>query len=328
MFFLSYIELDPREVTLIKSNENESFFNNLKSIFLSKNYDNKIEQETFTAISIIHQINSALLELGINNIIKLSIDNYDYYHDIHSKEEDLEFAFAKLKFKIDPLSSKLFENIKIVLEHNDNDFKYYIDININRQHIVKDYPIKIRVIGFLKEFAISENNSEDTVIKKMDLLFESQNYYTGFVGFKELAFSNFVNNINFKLGEVIKVDGIKKNIMITYIRPEKSYTDYSQILNLKIYGNFIQSHPLIYNFSFYTWFWVEKLYQNNFKIDNSLFIDENGNSIFRVKNLGFVAKDTQMLNPSEQFVPLKVSYLKYYKNSIYNEILQKNGLLV
>lgn len=328
MFFLSYIQLDPRESTVIKSNGNESFFNNLKSIFLRNNYDKKIEQETFTAISIIQKINTALMDLGIKNIIKLSVDNYDYYHDIRSKDEDLELAFAQLKFKIDPLSSKLFENIEIVLEHHDIDFKYYIDITINRQHIVNEYPINIRVIGFFKEFQISKDNREDNVIKKMELLFQSQKYYTGFINYKEMTFSNFVNSINFKLGDVIKVDGIKKNIIQTYIRPDKIYTDYNQILNLNIYGNFIQSHPLIYNFSFYTWFWVEKLFLQNIKMENCLFLDQEGNAIFSVKNIGFSAQDTQMLNINEKFIPYKVGFLKYYKNSIYDDIIMQNGLLI
>lgn len=327
MFFISNIQLDPREATVIKSNDNDSFINNLKSIFLPNKYDKKIEQETFTAISIIQKVNIALLELGIKNIIKLSVDNYDYYKDTKSKDEDLELAFAQLKYKIDPLSSKLFENIEIVLEHSDSDFKYYIDIDIDRQHIVKEYPINIRVIGFYKEFQISDTNSEKSIIKKIDLIFQNQSYYKGFTEYKKNIFTAFVDSINFKLGEVIKVDGLKKTIIESYIRPDKIYNDFADILNQNIYGNFIQSHPLIYNFSFYTWFWVEKIYQYNIKMENCLFIDQDGNAIFSVKKLGFNPQDTQMLNLNETFLPYQVGFIKYYKNSIYNDIILQYGLL-
>lgn len=350
MFYSANIQIDPTQMTQIRSIPNDSLFKNLKNILSFGNKSDKFEQETFTAISIMQEIKNGLNNIGVDNVIKLSVDDFDYYFDNDSVDDDLEFAISNLKYKIDPLSSKLFEKIHLVLEHIDNDFKYYIDIAVYRKHKVNEYPIKINVFGFFSEFNtqkldkniadkqnenLTENNEESNqdvdylegLRTKLDLLFANSDYYEGYTKHKQQVFEDFVNKLYFNLGKMIKVDAIRKYIIAGLLRPNSSKYTINEIKEKELYTDNEYAYKGVFDYTLYLWLWSEYLFKYDIYTYNTLLIDEKGNKIIKIGQMGFLPASYTTLNPDAEFMPVKGAFIKYYPNNIYSESLEKSGLL-
>lgn len=341
MFYSANIQIDPTQITQIKSIPNDSLFKNLKNILSFGNKLDKYEQETFTAISIMQEIRNGLNNIGVDNVIKLSVDDFDYYFDNNSVDDDLEFAISNLKYKIDPLSSKLFEKIHLVLEHIDNDFKYYIDIAVYRKHKVNEYPIKINVFGFYSEFNLQKldkkisdieaNNQEvnylDGLRTKLDLLFTHSDYYEGYTKHKQKVFDEFVNKLYFNLGKMIKVDAIRKYIIAGLLRPNSTKYTIEDIKQKGLYTDNEYAYQGVFDYTLYLWLWSEYMYKYDIYTYNTLLIDEKGNKIIKIGQMGFLPASYTTLNPDAEFMPVKGAFIKYYPNNLYSESLEKSGLL-
>lgn len=327
MFYTAAIQIDPTQITKIKNEPTDSFFKSLLNLVSLGSKDDKYEQETFTAVSIMNQIKSGLTEAGIDNVIKLAVDNQDYYLDKENQENDLEFAFSNLKFKIDPVGSKLFENINLVMEYLDSDFKYYIDININRKHKINEFPIKIKVIGLFKEFGLSERVSLSGIKQKLEFLFTESEYLETFVKSKNLEFNKFINKLYYHLGKFIEVDAIKKDTIGCIVRPNSANYTEDEIKTKHVYSNILEDYLGLYNYSLYLWYWSEMLHKLNINIYSVIIVDEYGNKIVKIGQIGFMAGNFNMLNPNIEFSVVKGAHLKYYGENMYVKTIIENGLL-
>ena len=327
MFYTTTIQIDPTQITQIKNVSTDSFFKSLLNLVSLGNKDTKYEQETFTAVSIMQQIKSGLTAAGIDNVIKLAVDNHDYYLDSDNQENDLEFAFSNLKFKIDPLGSKLFENINLVMEYLDSDFKYYIDINIYRKHKINEYPIKIKVIGLFKEFGLNERVSLSGIKQKLEFLFTETEYLNTFVNSKKLEFNKFINNLYYHLGKFIEVDAIKKDTIGCIVRPNSANYTIDEIKNKPIYTKVLDDYLGLYNYSLYLWYWSEMLHKSNINIYNVIIVDEDGNIVVKIGQVGFLTGNYSMLNPNTNFTTVKGTHLKYYGENMYTKTIIESGLL-
>ncbi|MDQ1265824.1 MAG: hypothetical protein QG635_976, partial [Bacteroidota bacterium] len=152
MYLTGTLEIDPSQITLIKSVKPTKLFGKLLNMLTLGQASEKKEHETFTAVSILQQLNMGIRSVNIINVIRISVDDYDFYLDEKGVEDDLKQAMIELETKIDPLESEIFNNIYLVLEHIDQNLKYLIEINVQRKHKVGEYPIVITVNGMFSDF--------------------------------------------------------------------------------------------------------------------------------------------------------------------------------
>ena len=168
MYYSGTLEIDPSQMTVIKKvKPTKVFAKFLDALTLGATSD-KMEHETFTAVSVLQQLNMALRSMKIKNVVRLAVDNYDFYFDEKGEDDDLHKAMLEFETKVDPLESEHFNSIFMVLEHLDKNFKYLIEIQINKSHKVGEYPIKVVVNGVLTEFKLKENESRDQKWRKLD----------------------------------------------------------------------------------------------------------------------------------------------------------------
>ena len=158
----------------------------------------KQERETFTAVAILQQLNATFRGLNITNIIKIAHDDIDFYHDRDGKKDDLKEALDTYEIEVNEAMSIHFQQLKLVLEHEDNDFKYLIEVEINRDHEVGVYPIVIKVSGLFKEF------SHGNLKNKINNLVSSQKVFDEFRDTKVKVFDYFLNRIKLKLKKKLK----------------------------------------------------------------------------------------------------------------------------
>lgn len=321
MFFSSKIEIDPTQMTQVSYSGKKSLIGQALQMLKG---GSKEELETFTAISILEQIYEGLVALDLKNVVRLAVDDFDYFFDKDSVEDDLLQAVNTVRYNIDPLISKHFDNIFLVLEAKDELLKYVIEIRIKRKHKVGEYPIKIHVNALFNDFHIDLDNSQAQEIEmraKLEEIFKTQLDYDIFVQKRFIAYEKFVKRFFFELGKFIKVDAIKHMTDRRIIRPLKRIHTSSEIeFNEHTYSIFY-GYKGFREYFLYCWLWADYCYKFNIHIANVKFVDSHGFKIFAISDIGFDSNDYPTLNLDNDFVPPQSAFVKFYSRNQFNDKL-------
>ena len=229
MYITGTLEIDPSQITAIKKVKNTKFFTKFVDVLTFGQASKKQETETFTAVSILEKIYLGLRSINIENIIRLSVDDYDFYLDEAGKEDDLEDAIMEFTAKVDPIESKLFNTIYMVMEHVEMNIKYLIEIRIKRKHEVGEYPIKIIVNGIANSFRRTKDESIQSMKSRMKPIFESQEVYETFTENQKKLFTQFLDRMDVAVKKFIEVDDIKITYNLQIIRIKSPVTSDTQV---------------------------------------------------------------------------------------------------
>ena len=328
MYFNGVLEIDPSQITVFKKVKPSKLFARFKDVLSFGSLTDKQELETFTAISILQQINMGLRSIDVKNVIRLAVDDYDFYLDENGMDDDLEQAMFEFKAKVDPLESELFNTIYLVLEHIDDHLKYLIEISITRKHKIGVYPIKININGVLKDFKLTEeNHSKETLKKKLENIFASQESYNNFLNEKKNIFNNFVDKLAHSIKKFIRVDDliVKSNVQI--IRPTHKIESPSQIKHGRYAEPIHYGYYGIDEYFFYTTMWGSMMFSNSIMCQNCMIVDGLGDPIFTVGNEGFNAGETNTLNDEANFEAPATDDVTYYSGNEFDAVLNDNDLI-
>ncbi len=328
MYFSTKLEIDPSQLTLIKKAQPTKLFAKFMHFLSLGQLSEKQEHETFTAVAIIQQLNMGLRSARVKNIIRLAIDEYDFYLDEKGVEDDLEQAMFEFKAKVDPMESELFNTIYLVLEHDDDSFKYLIEISVTRKHIVGLYPINIYINGILRNFQLAPNETHSELNARMSQIFESQDKYDRFIEKMAENYNSFVTELEQALKKFIKVDDIRKKTNLQIIRPSKRIKDVSEVRHERYGAPVYYGYYGFDSYFFYTWLWADALYSKNLYINNFILVDETGNEILSVGKTGFYAGETDTLNTNAGFEPPVSGDITYFGNNEFSAIIGSAGLLL
>jgi hypothetical protein len=320
MYFSSKIEIDPTQITLIKAINQASVFQTLFSSLIDEN--KKYEQETFSAITILDQIHDGLEELKINNTIRLAVDNINYFIDLNSEDDDLFKAIATVRNNVDPYGSKYFENIFLVLEHLDDNFKYVIEIRIKRTHKVSEYPIKIHINALINDFEIKTDDYNTELDNKLKNIFTNQESYDDYVNKKKQAYDKFVKKFFKTIGKKIKVDGIKCYSDIRIIRPISKIDNLEDVKFSNKAHSIFYGYPNFLNNFYYATKWLDYCFNNQIKFTNLKVVDSIGFKVLSISDIGIICSNYNTFNTNLEFEPFQSSFVKYFKKNQYiNKLL-------
>jgi hypothetical protein len=272
MFLRGKITIDPSQLTNIEIHKPENSFKKMFYHITGGKIGNKKEVETFKAVSIIQQLKSAFATLGIDNIVRLNHDDIEIYFDSEGKKADFDFAVDKYTIEIDESMSSYFNQLWMVLEHEDPKFKYLIEVSVNRSHQVNEYPIEIIVSGLIKEFA---GQTQEDLKARMQRKFSSQYEYDQYVNLNNLDFKRFLDYLAFEIKKNMRIDDIKtftKQRMV--IDREKQKQAHTQ--ERPIYGGTPYSYYGFDNFLMYSLLWSTLCYDNHIHIADTEVINQGG----------------------------------------------------
>ncbi|MBO3699603.1 hypothetical protein [Roseivirga sp. E12] len=305
MYFSARLSIDPSQLTKIERVEPDEMFKKFLHYITSGATSKKIERETFTAVSVLQQLNRLFWELNINNIIRLSHDDIDIYYDKEGKEDDLKEAVDNYELTINDAMSHHFETLYMVLEHEDKNFVYLMEININRSHAVGAYPIEIKINGLMKEFKAESGENQESVKARMKTRFGSQEVLNGFVNEQELAFETFVNDLGMRVRKHMKVDDVKieidKRVVIPKSKDRKPIMkgrrknptrDYDPVFD----GYFGFGEILLYSF-----LWSELLHDHHMHISDVTLVGEEADIIGSIDSAGLDAGEADLFNDDLDF---------------------------
>ncbi len=272
MIFNASMGVDPSQLTKIQrvvpTGGFRKFCHNLTFGLSSR----KEEIETFTAVAILEQLKLGLQRIQVNNIIRLSHDDIDFYLDREGKEDDFDEAFENYDMRIDQSMAKFFKQLFLVLEHSHGSFNYIIEVTINRTHDVGTFPIEVKVDGFIKEFKAANGATSAQMRKRMEAIFQTQESYNQFVEGKRVEFESFVKELKSTLAMFIRVDEIAVSFSQKMIVPEEEDVPSAA-------GSSYQHYDQYYGFSdalFYAMLWSGMSRSHNIHIHNTYVVNHDG----------------------------------------------------
>ena len=326
MYITGTLEIDPSQITAIKKVKNTKFFTKFVDVLTFGQASKKQETETFTAVSILEKIYLGLRSINIENIIRLSVDDYDFYLDEAGKEDDLEDAIMEFTAKVDPIESKLFNTIYMVMEHVEMNIKYLIEIRIKRKHEVGEYPIKIIVNGIANSFRRTKDESIQSMKSRMKPIFESQEVYETFTENQKKLFTQFLDRMDVAVKKFIEVDDIKITYNLQIIRIKSPVTSDTQVRHDKFTKPVYYGYYSFDDYFFYAWLWASMMFENNIYAHDFYLVDEVGHEIFYIGEDGFKAAEYGTLNPNVPFEPIISSDIEYYAQNEYSNIVESHGI--
>jgi len=301
MYFTGTLSVDPSQVTQILKVKPARAFKKMLYLMTAGAISDKEEHETFCALVVLQQLNACFRRLGVNNIVRLAKDGTDFYLDEAGKEDDLKDALEHFQLEVDQVEASVFQTLQMVLEHEDEHFKYLIQAKVNRTHEVGAYPIEIEVNGLLSEFKASSKSGNE-VRKKMEGVFSSQDKYDAFKNTAQSQFNQFVGQMELELKKFVDSDNIKNDTKMKMIRPKKKVDQMSAIPTSRendrtvFYGYYGTSDYL-----FYAWLWAASCHDHSIYINDVTILDEAGSDLIDVGETGFDAGEADTLNPDVEF---------------------------
>ncbi len=326
MYLVCKLELDPSQKTEIKKIKAGSGFSKFLDMLTFGQVGKKIESETFTAVTFIENIYSALNSIGVNNIIRLAVDDYDFYFDDSGKGADMEDAMEKFKIKVDPISSELFDTIYLVMEHDFDNLKLLIEIQLKRKHTVGEYPAIFNINAEIKDFVASSDKDLDNLKNKISGIFSNQKYYDEFVDRAKKIFDTFVAKLINAIKEFIPIDDLRRETAIQIIRPKTKIKNKNAIIHSK------KSKPVYYgyygydDYFLYSWLWGDMMYQHNIYTRNVDIVDEEGNKILHIGEKGLNVGESNLLNVDVPFEVVRDDDIDYFPNNQYADDIKSQGI--
>ncbi len=327
MYLTGKLEIDPSQTTKIRRVKEFGLFKKFLSTLTLGKISPKQEHETFTAVSILQQIYMGLHSFKIENIIRLSVDDYDFYLDESGKDNDLETAMFEFSAKVDPIESELFNDIFLVLEHLKDSIKYLIEIRISRKHKVGEYPIVINVNGIFPEYKVAENETVESLQNRIRPLFENQEHYDKFISNKLAVFNKFLDELELAAKRFIKVDNVIKTSSVQVIRPRQRVCSADEIRHDRFANPVYYGYFDFDSYFFYSWIWAGMMYESNIYAKDFYLVDDHGKEIFGVGENGFNAGEYDTLNPDMPFKAPSSGELEFYGDNDFSEELLDANLI-
>lgn len=205
MYFTNKIELSP-DVGTTEVKTPTGFFAKLWHAMGADSDSDADGKLALNAVAILQEINRAFRQSGVNNIIRLAKDGYDFYLDIAGKEDDIDEALEKFSLDSDALNSGLFNELYLVVEHSFGGLKLLIEADITRSPQQGKAPITITVYGLAETLKKHAGESDAGFKQRLADIFASQSSYDQFVNQYSSIFDGFVKDLELSLRAHINVE--------------------------------------------------------------------------------------------------------------------------
>jgi hypothetical protein len=296
MLFTSKLSLQPKKEVLIERKEPTKIFAKLLHSLTSGLSSSKEKHQTFTAVSMLQELNIALRQANITNIVRLAKDGNDFYFDEEGKEDDLAEAMKEFKIGTDHFEATLFNDLYLVLEYLDDKMRYLIEIDIQRVHREDEMPINIAISGVINELAAQGGESKDKLEARLGDQFKNKYQYESFVTRYRGIFDLFVNNLEQTLRTTIRCEAIEQNTKSQVLRPSKkgvvSVTD--PTCSPGIYRGYSGWETA----AMYTFLWMPMMTSMAVDASDMDIIGENGDVLQSIGDEGLDISESALFDPS------------------------------
>jgi len=215
-----------------------NFFGRIANTITGGRFEKAEEQETYRIMALAQGINRSLRELGINNMIRLAIDDRVIYEDKEHLEDDYRQAMEALQESdIDPAGLDLNE-VDIICEHDDGTLHYIIDFDIFRFHKPGADPITVNVTAVPKEMGRRRGETDEQLESRVKAIFSNKKRIDEFKNENEMRFNAFMESLKLSLEKKIGIEVEKNWIDVKMCLPTKVDKDKYINVHSKRYTQF------------------------------------------------------------------------------------------
>lgn len=302
MYFSSKLTIDPSQITKIEKVKPTKAFKRMMFMMTGGGIADKVETETFAAVSILQQLYRVLKSSEVDNIIRLAQDDIEFYLDEEGKEGDLKEALDNFDLEINDAMSELFGTLNLVLEHHDTNFSYLIDLKINRSHEVGEYPIEIVVNGLMKDMQAGDGETGESIKAKMEKVFVSQESYDAYVNEKRSKFESFSDNLQMNIKKFMKVDDVKVEHENKIMIPKEEANKPGEMRrNTSAYDPVHRGYYGYNDSYFYGYYWGSMGHDHHTVINNTYIVSDDGDTVGSIGEEGINAGDSTMFDPDAEY---------------------------
>ncbi|MFT5163354.1 MAG: hypothetical protein ACI9FJ_001949 [Alteromonadaceae bacterium] len=274
MLFSSRIALQPKKEVLIEPKPPTKMFAKLFHIMTSERLSPKEKHQTFTAISMLQELNVALRQANITNIIRLVKDGNDFYYDADEVDNDLGDAMRDFNMSTDTFEATLFNDLYLVLEHQVGQLRYLVEIEIKRVHNVNEMPINIHVNGVITSLKTKRGESNKQLTSRLNCQFINKQDYEDFVTRHHSEFDAFTALLEHTFRSVIRCEALKRDDKVQILRPSKAGK--STVTDTQRAPLIYQGYPGWDRYAGYTFFWMGTMTILNVGASDMDIIDDSG----------------------------------------------------
>ncbi len=301
MFFEATVSIDPSQVTELRRVAPSKAFGRLFHVLTGGRTGEREEVETFTALSILQQLNVAMRGLGITDIVRLARDGRDFYLDTAGRDDDLEAALES--FSHAPSTDDApFVGLKLVLEHDDDVLHYLVEIDVTRAHRVGTDPITVGVSALLSGMEADDRAGVDAALAPV---FADQSTYDAFVTAKRQHFDAFVVRLSAAVQATIAADRLSTDVRTMIVRAREPATDVSRLVTRRLvhgeedegWGRFFHGYHGIDRAFLYAYAWTELAHARAIALRGFTLVDDTGRRLCDVGRGGLPATEGALLLP-------------------------------
>ena len=323
MYLHASIGIDPSKLTELTQVKPTRVFAKLFYYLTAGLVGEQREVETFTAVSILQQLNMAMRSQGVTNIVRLAVDGLDLYLDEEGRPDDIDEAMKRVEVHARTTQDTELANfgrIVLVLEHEIEHLRLLIQAEVDRVHPPDEFPILVRVDGLMNDFKLSFGESTKGLRARMAPSFRDQDRYDALVANRMGEFEDFVNALADAIGQQIHSDELTTKLERRLIRPKDRLESPEDLR-----GCYDDSHDdLLYGYYgfddafMYAWLWSSLSHDHGVHIREVSVIDEAGRTILDVGPDGFDAGSVTTLDPDAAFEVPDSPDVTFYAGSDYD----------
>lgn len=312
MYLSATMTIDPSHLTQLRRKPTKGF-RRFAELLTGNLLSQREEHETFTALSILQEINLALRSVGVTDVVKFSKDEQVLYDDQASESsDDMPAAIDALSRSHAP-KNESFSSLSLLLEHHLTSIALIIEIKVLRVHAIGVYPIQISVNGL--DADLQAASQPQTLNDRLDQVFASQQTYDAYTESKKAEFEAFIEQLEQAFRSRMQVNNLHRRIYTNIVRPGLTPANSKGGLDSTSAGDLNSSDPINGSNSapmlqryhgggdslMYLWMWSSFMHSNNTYCHDATIVSESGQPAFSVGEEGFNAGESSTLDPEAPF---------------------------
>lgn len=302
MYLSGLISIDPSHLTQTCRRPTQGF-RRFAEVLTAGLLAEKEERETFTALAILQEINLALREMSISDVVRFTKDGHVIYDDSDGQDnDDMPLVLSDLSRSSSGAQPAQFESLSLLLEHHLPSITLIIELKVTRRHRVGEFPIQIIVNGLVTQLQASGDESE--LAQRLEQAFADQETYDRLQESVKQEFETFLMQLEDAVRKHMKLDDLHRHTHVNILRPTQveladANRHASQPANdpAPVFQRYqADSSPFLY-----CWMWSSMMHSNNIHCQDVRIVDEQGQGLVDVGQEGFDAGSNDLLNAEEPF---------------------------
>lgn len=284
MYMSGKLAINPSQIAHVRRKPTKGFRRFAEILTAGLIAEHEVHQ-TFSALSILQEINGVLRSLGITDVVRFTKDNTVIYEDPDSDNtDDMRMVLDRVSQDSRGFSGSLFESMSLLLEHHLPAITLVIEVRVQRTHAVGVQPIQIVVNGLAASFS---QEAKETAAENLSRSFEDQLGYNAFADDFRNQFDEFMQQLEDAVRRHMQVDKVQRASEAKIVRPQQdSSTSAAFASSGAAPGSASQnSDPVFQRFGAasdafaYCWIWSSLMNSHEIQPHDVTIVDEQGEAV-------------------------------------------------